>query len=222
MKYFREKKENKYSAKMKVLKYLSILILLLTANLCFAQNNFSIKAYGLGVHPFSEVNSSILTKKIDANGKLAFEPGLIIASEFFINSNSVSLKPMQSIYLDRMGKLAGFTHLGFRAYVYNKKRHTLALGIGPSLFYRQNWSEIDNYINEDIYNEFDSFQYKFFMLSGEIEYSYYFSKLNYLSFSINQIDLQGFTFSVGVKQLFKYKKKKHSARKKACDCPSFR
>ncbi len=208
--------------KMKTKHTSIILILLLISNFSYTQNNFSVKAFGLGFHPFSEVNFAILTKKIDANGKFAFEPGLILASEFFINSNMVSIKPMQSVYLDRMGKFAGSTHLGFRAYLYNKKRHSLALGIGPTLFYRQDWSNIENYVNEEIYSNFDSFQYKFFMLSGEIEYNYYFSKLNYLTFSLNQTDLQGFTFSFGMKQLFKNKKKKHNSRKKACDCPSFR
>ena len=198
-------------------------MLFLFCNSVYSQNSYSAKIFGVGFHPFSEVNSQILTKKIDNNGQFAFEPGVILASEFFLNSDMVSLKPMQSVYFDRMGKIAGFTHLGIRAYVYKKKRHSLVLGIGTSLFYRQDWSNIENYIDEDIYGTKYDFQYKLFMLSGEIEYNYYLSGLSYFTVSLNQIDLQAFTFSVGIKQLFKYKKKKHKRRrKKACDCPSFR
>lgn len=201
-----------------------VCIVLLSFSLgAFCQNNYSLKLYGLGVHPFNENNTSILTRTIDKNGKFAFEPGIILAAEYFVNSDMVSVKPMQSFYYDRLGKIAGFTHLGLRAYVYKEKRHALALGIGTSLFYRQTWSGEPNYVDEDIYKTKNDFQYKLFMLSGEIEYSYYLSKLNYFTISLNHIDLQAFTFAVGYKQLFKYKKKKHrSHRRKACDCPSFR
>lgn len=202
------------------MKYLLTIILFVCCNAIFSQNSYSIKAFAIGVHPFSELNTDILTNKLGSNDLLAFEPGLILASEFFLNSDMVSIKPMQSIYLDRMGQIAGFTHLGLRAYVYKKKKHSLVLGIGSSLFYRQDWSGIENYIDEDIYEIKKGFQYKFFMLSGEIEYNYYLSKLNYFTLSANHIDLQAFTASVGFKRLFKYRKKKK--KRKACDCPSYR
>ena len=196
--------------------------MILCCNIAYSQNSYSVKAFGIGIHPFSDVNSDILTKKLDTKGQFAFEPGVILSTEFFLNSDMVSIKPMQSVYLDRMGKIAGFTHFGLRAYVYKQKKYSLVLGIGSCLFYRQDWSSIENYVNEDIYTDFNDFQYKFFMLSGEIEYNYYLSKLNYFTVSANQIDLHAFALSVGFKQLFKYKKKKRRKRKKACDCPSFR
>jgi len=190
--------------------------------LSYGQNNYSLKFYALGVHPFDDVNESILTRKIGEKGKFAFEPGFIASAELFINTDKVSIKPMQSIYYDRLGKIAGFTHLGLRAYVYNYKKHSIVLGVGTSLFYRQNWANTENYVDEDIYKLSNGFQYKTFILSGEIEYNYYLSKLNYFSVSLNQIDLMAFTVAVGYKQMFNPKKKKHNKRKKACDCPSYR
>ncbi len=188
----------------------------------FSQNNYSLKFFGLGLHPFSDENSALAKSKLDKNGVFTFEPGIIFSSEFFINTNMVSLKPMQSIYLDKMGKIAGFTHFGIRAYVLNHKRHTLALGLGATLFYHKDWSNLPNYIENDKYNLITPYQYKLFLLSGEIEYNYYYSKMNYLTFSLNHIDLEGFTFAFGVKHLFKYKKKKPNRKHKACDCPSYR
>ena len=98
-------------------------------------------------------------------------------------------------------------------------KHSIYFAVGPGIYYRKSWSDIEGYTNEPIYNESSGWQYKFSWLSGEIEYNYYITKYSDFTVSINNTQAE----SIGIAFGLKYWINKNPGKKKGCvSCPSFK
>jgi len=182
----------------------------------YAQSNVSIKFFPVGIHLSQTPNSVALPAKIDEKARYAFEPGLVFSYETYSLNYWISLKIMQGILRDAASHWAGFTHVGLRKTVFKRWKHALAIGIGTTFFYRSSWADLPNYINYPDYKGDTDFQYKFVWLSGEIEYSHYFSKNSSITVALNHIEPHAIAVSVGYKYWINKKSKT-----RGCDCPSF-
>ena len=196
---------------------LKIIILSIFLAICckstFSQSNFSVGLTGLGVDFGDCDNAEIYKLKVGSNGKIVLEPGLRFGAEIYA-SPITSLKFVQNVRFDSMEKIAGSTQIMLRFRLFKVYKHSLNIGIGPQVFYRQSWQEIDGYIDEKIY-ESGAAQYKICWLSGELEYNYWITKKCDLSFAINHLSPEVASFAIGVKYWISRKSNKCNT------CPSF-
>lgn len=197
---------------------LLFIALLLFSSSSIAQSKISLQAYAFGIYPFENTNVSLYQNTLDKEGKIPFEPGLALSYEVFGESGKVSGKIMQGIQSDPAGQIAGFTHFGLRAYVLRAKKYILNFGIGPAVYYRQNWNTIAGYENENIYSVYNDWQVKFSILNLSLEYNYYINKYNDINISLQTIHPKAFTVMIGYSYWFASNSPRHW---KPCDCPSF-
>ncbi|HYK77907.1 MAG TPA: hypothetical protein VEV16_13090 [Daejeonella sp.] len=157
--------------------FLLVAFLLFRFNLVNAQDNVGIKVFGLSIHPKGDENAFLMPRKLDDQGVLVLNLGAVVSYEKFLIKDQLSIKTAQAFYSDCADRLGGFSHIGFRAKIFNSKKHALYGGMGPTLVYRRNWLELEGYRNPDFFKggEADKWQCKFLWYGGEFEYVY---KLN--------------------------------------------
>ncbi|WP_026464183.1 hypothetical protein [Adhaeribacter aquaticus] len=139
-----------------------------------AQNNINVKFFGLSLHPKGDVNAPLMPLNPDKKGYLVFNLGGTVSYEHFIKPDKFSVKFIQALYSDCAAQLGGFTHLGVRWVIFNKNRHSLNGGFGPTFVYRRNWSSLEGYQDSGFFNgaPTDKWQHKFIGYAGEFEYNY--------------------------------------------------
>ena len=143
-----------------------------------AQNNFTLKFFGLSFHPDGDVNADNMPTKIDRNGVAVVNLGMYFGYENFFHKDKLSAKVVTAIYSDCGGLFSGLVHIGFRGVILDTKRFSINGGICPTFIFRRSWySKFDDYVNSGFYrgNETDFWQYKFLWYGGELEFNY---KLN--------------------------------------------
>src|SRR6478735_1265426 len=160
----------------------TLLFLALNALPAPAQDNIGLKFFGISINL-----------------------GGMFSTEKFIYEDGISVKFVQGLYSDCAAQPGGFSHIGIRARILKKKRHSIYGGIGPTLVYRKNWYKLPGYIDSDYFDgkPTDTWQYKFLWYGGEFEYAYVLSeKLDFTSTFI-----PGFpkliSFSFGLKYKFR-------------------
>ncbi|MFN4299902.1 MAG: hypothetical protein ACK4EX_09275 [Thermaurantimonas sp.] len=98
------------------------------------QDNIGLKFFGLSIHPKGEKeNSFLMSNKLDNNAYLVMNYGIEILIEKFVYIDIISVKAVQALYADCAEKLGGFSHIGLRAKIFKKGKHSLFGGIGPTL-----------------------------------------------------------------------------------------
>lgn len=139
-----------------------------------AQRNWGIKYFGVSLHPNGDVNAPLMPLNPDKKGYLVFNLGAMVSYEQFFKPHKFSFKGIQAVYTDCAAQLAGFTHLGIRAVVFQTRRHSLNGGIGPTFIYRRNWHRLPGYKNSGYFEGKPdaTWQYKFIPYAGEFEYNY--------------------------------------------------
>lgn len=141
----------------------------------FSQDNFTVKFFGLSIHPDGDVNAENMPTKIDRNGVAVINLGLYFGYENFFYKNKLSFKIVTAYYSDCGGLFSGLAHFGFRGVLLQKDKFSINGGLGPTFIYRRSWySKFDNYVNSGFYNgnETDFWQYKFIWYAGELEFNY--------------------------------------------------
>lgn len=182
-----------------------------------AQQNISVVLIGPGLD-FGDRENSAIYKTMPGEDKiLLMEPGIRFGAEVYGNP-ATSFKFAQSVRYDSMHKLAFSTQIMIRLRLFKVYKHSMNFGFGPSVFYRQTWSEIDGYTDEKLYEQKTNgkFQTRINWVSAELEYNYEISKLDDFSFSIIHLNPEAMGFAFGIKHWFT-RKSSH------CNtCPSFR
>ncbi len=151
--------------------YLLFLIIILPAK---AQSNINLKFFGLSLHPKGDVNAPLMPLNPDKKGYFVFNLGGSLGYERFLKPDKFSLKAIQAVYADCAAQLGGFTHIGVRWVVFNKGRHSLNGGLGPTLVYRRNWYRLPGYEDSGFFDgtTTSEWQYKFIPYAGEFEYNF--------------------------------------------------
>jgi hypothetical protein len=181
-----------------------------------SQQNISVKLHTLS-YQFTETQPDLLKLNLSSNGQLAAEPGIILAYEAYANSKT-ALKLSQAVIMDKASHLAGATSVMIKFKLVKSFKHSFYLAIGPTFHYRKNWADMEDYVDEPIYNSNEEWQHKFSWLSAEIEYNLYLTKVTDLSISLNHIQAESIGLAVG----FKYWINKKPRKKRGCiSCPGF-
>ena len=201
-------------------KTISIFVVLFTMGLSTysakSQSNVNIKLITLS-YQFTDNNIELAKQKLGGSGKLAYEPGFVFSYESFATP-ATSIKAAMALYYDKASKLAGFPQILIRFRLFNAYKHSMSVGFGPAVYFRQTWATIDSYQDDGVYTDAGDWQYKIAWLSGELEYNYYISKNANLSVSLNLINPETMGLAVG----YKYWISKKTKRKRGCiSCPSF-
>ena len=152
---------------------LLFIILLTFALQVQAQKNLNLKFFGLSLHPKGDVNAPLMPLNPDQKGYLVLNLGGSLGYEHFLKPDKFSLKAIQAVYSDCAAQLGGFTHLGMRWVVFKKGKHSLNGGFGPTLVYRRNWYQLENYRDSGFFDggSGSKWQYKFIPYAGEFEYN---------------------------------------------------
>lgn len=168
----------------------------------FPKNAFTIKYFGLSVHLKETPYPEIFPNKLDEEGYTTLNYGAIIGYDRFLVRNVHAIRLQQAIYADCSGSLAGFTHIGWRGLIFQKGRHSLNGGLGPTLVYRRDWNRIEGYTDDGYFNRKGAWQYKFYWYAGEFEYNYQLTDKT--DFSANLIPglPELISFGLGIRQRF--------------------
>ncbi|MER2998025.1 hypothetical protein [Pontibacter populi] len=184
-----------------------ILLWTIVAIPCLAQdaeykNAFTAKLFGISVHLKESPHPEIFPNRLDDKGYITFNYGAIVGYDRFIVGNKHAIRVEQGLYADCAASLAGFTHIGWRALIFQKNRHSLNGGIGPTLVYRKDWNRLEGYQDDGYFNRRGEWQYKFYWYAGELEYNYKLSEQT--DFSVNLVPglPELISFGVGVRQRF--------------------
>ena len=160
-------------------KTIFLAILLSISSLLNAQNYVSLKFFGLSYHPFGEAaNADLMPNKLDKDAYFVVNYGFIFSYEHYVYSDKVSIKYVQSIYSDCAERFAGFVHIGIRFRVIHYKKNYINTGIGPSIAFRRSWTELENYVNQNLFSISPDgrWQYIFIWYGGDIEYHHNINK----------------------------------------------
>ncbi|GAB2541835.1 hypothetical protein GCM10027189_26150 [Rufibacter soli] len=158
-------------------KWIFLLVFSFASLLTQAQgkHNLNVKYFGLTLHPKGDNNAELMPLNPDGKGYLVLNVGGSVGYEHFLVPGKISLKAIQALYADCALRFAGFTHLGVRAVIFDIGRHSLNGGLGPTLVFRRNWSELEGYTLSSSFfggNPQDKWQYKMVWYAGELEYNY--------------------------------------------------
>lgn len=190
--------------KMRILSFI-----LLISIACFharAQSNVSLKYFGLTMHPFGDETAYLQPYKLDNQARFVLNFGGFASYEKYVWKEIVSVKAMQGVFTDCSGGMAGVTHIGLRING-EKDRHRLGIGLGPTLFYREDWNRFEGYTDSGFMSRTNNqwlgpLQYKFFWYGLEIEYDYRLGDRTDLSVGFTPGFPFVFTWSVGAKYWF--------------------
>lgn len=166
------------------------------------RNTFTVKYFGLSVHLKESPYPEIFPNKLDEKGYTTFNYGAIIGYDRFLDRDAHAVRLLQAIYADCSGSLAGFTHIGWRGLIFEKGKHSLNAGLGPTLVYRRDWNRIEGYQDDGYFNRKGEWQYKFYWYAGEFEYNYQLTAKTDISLNLIPGIPELISFGIGVRRHF--------------------
>jgi hypothetical protein len=173
-----------------MIRYLSIVWLFCLAHSVNAQSAFTVKYFGLTIHPLGDPSAHLQPKKLDKNAVFVQNIGAFVGYEKFVHRDLLSVKIIQGVMTDCSNGLAAASHLGIRATLYQTPKHRLCFGIGPTFIVRESWIRFgpaytsSGFFNEGRSDRFGDVQWKFVPYGFEFEYDYCFTKKDNLSVSV--------------------------------------
>lgn len=187
---------------------LTVLWVLLTTRQALAQeainykNALTLKFFGFTMHLKESPYPEIFPNKLDEKGYATMNYGGIVGYDRYLKSKKFSIRAEQGLYTDCAGKLAGFSHLGFRVLLIEHGRHALNAGLGPTLVYRKDWNRLDGYLDDGYFKRKGDWQYRFYWYGAEMEYNYLLN--NSTSISVNLVPglPELISFGAGVRKHF--------------------
>lgn len=185
------------------MKKLFVTIAMLMCVLAKAQTTLSLRYLGLTVHPFGDQTASIQPHKLDDHAFVVLNFGGVASIDHYFFYDQLAVTLMQGAFTDCSGGLAGFSHLGIRGLLWEKGKHRLLLGIGPMLYYRQDWNRFPEYEDGGVFRRYHSrhlgdVQYKIFWIAGEFAWHWQLSESLDFNFGFTPGIPLALTFSAGV------------------------
>jgi hypothetical protein len=189
-------------------KYIILGLLILFSFQGISQNNLGLQFFGLAIHPKGDpLNAHLMPFKLDKEARFVVNFGVVASYDHFVYKDIVSIKFAQTFFADCATKFAGVSHVGFRVRVLKIGKHLVQLGIGPTYMFRQNWYDLDGYVQTHPINgePGDKYQTKFIWYGGEIEYKY--SLTDFFDISAGFIPHYNIVMSTYLGINYKFKKK---------------
>jgi len=162
-------------------------------------NTLSAQWIGLAFHPKAGTYPQHYHLKLDKKAYFVVEIGGAVQHNYFL-SNRLSLRTTMALYLDCALVPAGFLQLGLRYTFLSRGSHSLAIGIGPTLLFREDWHQFPEYTGDTFFEDrvFKEYQYRFYPVP-DLEYSYQFTPRWEFIFDIVPGGLHVFTSSIGLR-----------------------
>src|ERR1043166_1770231 len=129
-----------------------ILFSFLLADALPAQSCFTLRYFGMTVHPFGDRQAQLEPHKLDPHGHFIMNVGGFAGYEKFVWEDLLSVKVMQGVFTDCSGGIAGFSHVGLRVFFLEGKRSRVWFGAGPTLYYRQDWNRFPDYVDSGFFH----------------------------------------------------------------------
>lgn len=189
----------------RIRKITAAILLVLSVAAVKAQSTFTLKYFGLTVHPFGDRTAELQPYKLDKEAHFVLNFGGYAGYERFVYKDLVSAKVIQGVFTDCSGGWASVTHIGVRALLFENDKHRLYFGIGPTLLVRHSWTRFgDNYQPSGYFNRADDtflgdVQWKFIPYGCEFEYDYRWTERDHLSIGFTPGVPLACTFSIGWK-----------------------
>lgn len=183
---------------------LLLFCILMCAN-SFAQDAFTIKYFGLTVHPTGDKTAHLQPNKLDKNARFVVNTGVFLGYEKFVHKDIISVKFIQGLLSDCSNGFASVTHIGARARLFKTEKFRFYVGAGPALLVRDSWNRFgeaytsSGYFNETYSERLGELQWKFAPIAVELEYDYVFNPKNQLSLSFTPGIPTAMLFSIGWK-----------------------
>ena len=167
-------------------KVLISLIIISTSLNLFSQSSMEFKLMLIGMHPDRAVRQdpSMYENRMDDNGTFIFEPGLMFSYQKYIHLTTLSLQFSQAFFSDAAAKMAGSSSMLLKYQFFHKYKFAMSFGLGPSLSYRKDWSDINQYVPNDGYIVNGAWQTKW-MLGAELSMYLYVRSNSDISLSIH-------------------------------------
>ena len=164
------------------LAFAELLALLVSQNLCAqgvetseanetSRHFLSLQWIGFTYHPDGGDFPELYPWKIDEQGYGVFEIGLGTKYDYQFRGRYF-IRASIAYYKDCAFVDAGYLHLGLRAGILNKGRHSINAGLGPTLLLREDWHKFDEYAGDEFYGDrvTGEWQYRFILYAAELEY----------------------------------------------------
>jgi hypothetical protein len=182
---------------------LFLAVFMLGCSALFSQNSFSLRYFGLTVHPFGDQTASLQPYKLDKNAFVVANFGAFASVDHYVWHDIVAVTFMQAAFTDCSGGLAGFTHIGVRALILERKKHRLLFGLGPLFYYREDWNRFEIYEDAGFFNRYHSrnlgdIQYKIFPVGMEFAWHYEICKNLDFNFGFTPGLPVALSFSAGI------------------------
>lgn len=166
------------------------------------KNAVTVKFFGLSVHLKESPYPEMFPNRLDNKGYVTFNYGAIAGYDRFVLRDVISVRVEQGLYADCAAELAGFTHIGLRGLIFRKNRHSMNGGFGPTLVYRHDWNDIEDYVDDGYFKRSGKWQYKFYWYAGELEYNYKLKENTDLSVNLVPGIPELVSFGVGLRKRF--------------------
>lgn len=157
-------------------KYILLLFVFSAVHL-FSQTDFSLRYFGLTIHPNGDQTAKIQPHKLDRHAYAVANFGAFVSADHYFLYDQLAFTLMQGIFTDCSGGIAGFSHFGIRGLLLEKGKHRLLAGIGPMLYYRRDWNRFSEYEDSGFFHRYHSrnfgdLQYKVFWVAGEFDWQW--------------------------------------------------
>lgn len=119
----------------KFVKYIIIFLISLICQKIIAQNSFSLKANTV-TYQFTDTQPELTNLKLSSDGKIAVEPGIILAYETYATNNA-ALRLSQAVILDKASHLAGATSIMVKLKLAKSFKHSVYIALGPTFHFEK-------------------------------------------------------------------------------------
>lgn len=167
----------------KDIKHLVTFIVLLSTLSLYSQSSIGLKISGPTLHSSWNQDPEMFENRLTKDGSVIMEPGYQLNFQKFIYLTSLSIEVRQGIHSDAAAKMAGHFALGLRWKFFHYKRSSFSISAAPVYSYRENWNNIQQYKDDNLFVDNGKYQYKF-LLGSELTYNLYIGKRSDLSFSL--------------------------------------
>lgn len=194
--------------------YFCLFVLVVFAQKTNAQQNISIKLFGVTADFWEKHDPAIYPNKLREDGRFLREPGIVLSYEIYSSFHELfAFEVLQGGYYDAVNQFAGFTHIGIRRKFLQLYKHSMTIGFGPTMHYWQSRDNVEGYVRDESVNYEFGLEYRMAWLSGELEYNYYLTKSSDISLTVNNIHPKAFTVAIGYTYWISRKQSKN------CNCP---
>ncbi len=172
------------------------------------QETFTLKYFGMTIHPFGDRTANLQPYKLDKNARFVANFGGFVGYEKFVFKELISVKFIQGVFTDCSAGWQSVTHLGVRGLMYENSKYRAYLAVGPTFIVRESWTRFGEEYNSSGYfkvkttDRLGVIQQKLVWYGMEMELDRIIDENNSVSLSFTPGIPMAVVFSIGWKHWF--------------------